>query len=165
MIPIEDLNRLPEHEFVEALRPVFEAAEPLATRLAAARPFASYDDLLDRAEAIALALPRDEQIEVVNAHPRIGADPASVSSASYKEQGYAAESGQDLKDVYAELARLNDEYEDRFGFRFVIFVNGRGKAEVLDVLRERVHGDADAELRTALRAMLDIGRDRYHAAV
>ena len=32
---------------------------------------------------------------------------------------------------------LNAEYEERFGFRFVVFVNRRPKSEILDVLRER----------------------------
>ena len=34
-----------------------------------------------------------------------------------------------------ELDRLNAEYEQRFGFRFVVFVNRRSKAEILEVLR------------------------------
>ena len=41
-------------------------------------------------------------------------------------------------EVLAELARLNREYEERFGFRFVVFVNRRPKAEILEVLRERI---------------------------
>ena len=33
-------------------------------------------------------MPEDEQIELVDAHPRLGAPPASVSAASFVEQGY-----------------------------------------------------------------------------
>jgi OHCU decarboxylase len=162
--PIEELNALPADELAPALRPLFEAAAPLATRLDAARPFTSYDELLDKAADIVFALPKSRQVGVVNAHPRIGADPNTVSGASYHEQGYANERGEDLASVYADLARLNKTYEDKFGFRFVVFVHGRSKAEVLEVLRERINGDADDELRTALQAILDIARARYHAA-
>ena len=40
--------------------------------------------------------------------------------------------------MLAELARLNQAYEERHGFRFVVFVNRRPKAEILDVLRVRI---------------------------
>ena len=160
LVPIESLNTAALVEFVAALRPLFEAADPLAKALYGARPFASYAELLDRAEALMPALTRQEQIEVVNAHPRIGASPSTVSEASYKEQGYAAEAGQDLTDVYARLRQLNAQYEQRFGFRFVVFVNGRSKAAVADVLDQRVNGQPDQELQVALHEMIAIARDR-----
>ena len=59
-----------------------------------------------------------------------GAYGASMSS-NYNTRPLVAE-------VLAELARLNDEYERRFGFEFVVFVNGRTRAELLPVLRERL---------------------------
>jgi OHCU decarboxylase len=164
VIPIDEFNALPPDAFAAALRPLFEAAEPLAARLHDCRPFRSYADLLDQAERIAFALPAADQRTVVNAHPRIGADPSTVSAASYREQGYAAEGDQDLSSVYAELTALNAEYERRFGFRFVVFVNRRSKAEILDVLRKRLSGEPEVERHAALRAMLDIARDRLRTS-
>jgi OHCU decarboxylase len=167
LLPIEELNGLPPDGVVEALRPLFEAAGPLGERLAAARPFASYDALLERAGALVDALPPDEQVVVVNAHPRIGESAAVVrqtSALSYREQGYEDEAGmapQELERVYAELARLNAAYEAKHGFRFVVFVNGRPKAAILEVLRERIANPREQELRTALREMLAIARDRF----
>ena len=130
-------------------------------------PFASYDALLERAGALVDALPPDEQVVVVNAHPRIGESAAVVrqtSALSYREQGYEDEAGmapQELERVYAELARLNAAYEAKHGFRFVVFVNGRPKAAILEVLRERIANPREQELRTALREMLAIARDRF----
>ncbi len=161
--PISELNELPRGRFAEALRPLFEAAEPLADALYDARPFRSYAELLERAESVALQLAEDQQVEVVNAHPPIGARPERVSEQSYREQGYAHEAALDraqLAQTYAALAELNQAYEARFGFRFVVFVNGRPKAEIVDVLRQRLTDDRDAELRTALSEMLAIARDR-----
>ncbi len=163
MRPIATLNELSEAEFAAALRPLFEAAEPLARALSAARPFASYSELIDRAETLALALPLSEQIVVLSAHPRIGANPENVSAASYAEQGYDHESAIDrrkLSAVYEELSTLNEQYEQRFGFRFVVFVNKRPKSEILTVLRVRLDNTRDEELRTALREMFEIARDR-----
>ena len=166
LLPIEEANRLPDDQFVEALRPLFEAAGPLGERLAAGRPYPSYEALLDRAEAVVGTLSPEERLVVVNAHPRIGESAAVVretSALSYREQGYDAEGGMDPSDrerLYADLARLNAEYESRFGFRFVVFVNGRPKAAVLEVLRTRLANEREQELGTALGEMLAIARDR-----
>jgi OHCU decarboxylase len=166
LVPIAALNDLPAAEFAAALRPLFEAAAPLADALYAARPFSSYADLLARARAIAVGLPVAQQIEVVNGHPRIGEDARAVSALSYREQGYDAEAALDAAEVarvYAELAELNARYEQRFGFRFVVFVNGRPKSAIVEVLQERLRGSADAELRVALSEMLAIAADRLRA--
>jgi OHCU decarboxylase len=166
LLPIEELNRLPPDAFAEALRPLFEAAGPLGERLAAGRPFASYQALLDRADRLVEELSPEAQVAILNAHPRIGESAAVVrqtSALSYREQGYDAEAGlapEQLERVYADLARLNTEYEARHGFRFVVFVNGRPKAAILEVLRERIGQPRERELRTALHEMLAIARDR-----
>jgi OHCU decarboxylase len=166
-MPIGDLNRLSMEEFVVALRPLFEAADPLARALYAECPFASYPDLLGSAERIAQALPPEDQITVLNAHPRIGANASGVSQASYREQGYDAESAipeDELRRTYAQLADLNDVYEQRFGFRFVVFVNKRPKSAILQLLQQRLHNSRDAELECCLREMFLIARDRYAAS-
>ncbi len=163
---INSLNVLTPAEFGAALRPLFEAASPLAEALYAARPYASYEDVIQRAESIAAHLPVAQQIEVVNAHPRIGENAAVVrsqSSLSYREQGYDRESSvptDDLQRIYAELAELNRKYEDRFGFRFVVFVNQRPKSEIVDLMRDRLHNSRESELETALRELFSIARDR-----
>src|SRR5262245_37337923 len=126
LVPIDEVNSLPLAGFEEALRPLFEAAGPLGERLAAGRPYASYEALLDRADALVDELSAAEQVVVVNAHPRIGESAAVVrrtSALSYREQGYDAEATmapEELELVYTELARLNADYETRHGFRFVV---------------------------------------------
>jgi OHCU decarboxylase len=164
--PIDRLNSLTSAEFAEAIRPLFEAAPPLARALVAMRPFTSYADVLDRTPAAIATLGEADMVEVINAHPRIGESAADVkllSELSYREQGYDREAGMDpaeLRRVYRDLAELNDAYEAKFGFRFVVFVNGRSKAEIVPVLRARIERDRDTEKRTALEDMVSIARDR-----
>jgi len=152
--PIDDLNGLHRDDFEVAIRPLFEIARPLADGLYARRPFASYEDLLDQAEAVQLDLSAADQIDVINAHPRIG-QRAGVSVLSAREQGAAED-----EDVHRSLQRLNDAYEARFGFRFVVFVNRRSRREIQAVLEERLRRPAEVERQTALREMIDIARDR-----
>jgi 2-oxo-4-hydroxy-4-carboxy--5-ureidoimidazoline (OHCU) decarboxylase len=103
-------------------------------------------------------VPVTDQVAVLSAHPRIGADPATLSAFSSREQG-----AEEPRWVYDQLAQLNTEYEARFGLRFVVFVNRRPKAEILTVLMQRLNNSREDELRTGLREMFLIARDRYAA--
>jgi 2-oxo-4-hydroxy-4-carboxy--5-ureidoimidazoline (OHCU) decarboxylase len=129
---------------------LFEPSSPLA-RKAAQRG----GDPVAAAEAALDELTEAEKVATLNAHPRIGAPTAALSSHSRREQG----SEEDPR-VLAELAQLNAEYESKFGFRFVVFVNGRPRSQILEVLRQRIHHARDQEMREGLAAIIAIARDR-----
>src|SRR5207247_6741733 len=82
-----ELDRLPAHDFVAGVGPLFEQAPGFLWRLAAARPFGSWARLFERAREIAHGMPQELQVELVDAHPRLGAPPASVSAMSFRAQG------------------------------------------------------------------------------
>jgi OHCU decarboxylase len=160
------LDRLPEGEFVAAMAPLFEGAPRFLARLAAGRPFGSTERLFERALEIALAMPEDEQRELIDAHPRLGAPPGSVSALSYVEQGYGAEAAgaaaeAEREHVAVELARLNEAYEARFGFRYCVFVAGRPRAALLPAFEAALLADPDTERRRALGDVVAIARARY----
>lgn len=160
MRSITDLNALDGEAFASELTPLFEGAPRFVARLAGARPFANADELFDAARATARSMPEEEQIELLNAHPRIGADPSAVSALSHAEQGYDAEEPDDQAWVNSELEALNEAYEGRFGFRFVIFVAGRPRTEILSLLERAVTLDRDEELRRGLDDVILIAADR-----
>jgi 2-oxo-4-hydroxy-4-carboxy--5-ureidoimidazoline (OHCU) decarboxylase len=83
-----------------------------------------------------------------------------VSAASFKEQGYDHDATP--PELFLRLAHLNDEYEQKFGFRFVVFVNRRPKAAIVPILEARLRGTRDEERRTALREILAIAEDRLN---
>jgi 2-oxo-4-hydroxy-4-carboxy--5-ureidoimidazoline (OHCU) decarboxylase len=118
----------------------------------------TWEMLFERAGEIARAMPLPEQIELLNAHPRIGARPAAVSALSYREQGYDRDPG--TAELQAQLDRLNDEYEEHFGFRFVVFVNGRSRAQIAKLLAGCLEADRQAELERGLSDVIAIARDR-----
>jgi len=137
---------------------LFENAGPLLERLRSEGPFTSGAAMLKRAREIVNELSEADQIAVINAHPRIGERPDKVSAASFKEQSYDRDTTP--PEVFLRLANLNDEYEQKFGFRFVIFVNRRSKEAIVPVLEARLRGARDDERRTALREILAIAEDR-----
>jgi 2-oxo-4-hydroxy-4-carboxy--5-ureidoimidazoline (OHCU) decarboxylase len=139
---------LPRQLSAEELAVLFEGRTALVERLAAT------DDPLGRAREVAAALTDAEQREALAAHPAIGA--AGLSARSAAEQGE-----DDDPAVLAELAELNRAYEERFGFRFVVFVDGRSRAELVPVLRARLGRTRDEELATGLDELVAIAIDRW----
>lgn len=116
--------------------------------------------MLARAREILAQLSESEQIAVINAHPRIGERPDTISQASFREQGYDRDTTP--PEVLRRLATLNEEYEAKFGFRFVVFVNRRSKEAIVPLLEARLRGARDEERRTALREILAIAEDRLN---
>lgn len=157
--PIARLNDLPADQFGTAIRPLFEGAPRFVARLAAGRPYRSYEQLLRRGLEVALEMPEEEQLELIDGHPRIGAVPASISALSYREQGYDREPAAAAA-LQAELDELNDAYERRFGFRFLIFVAGRSRSAIVPIMRDRLTAERDEEKERALRDVFAIARDR-----
>ena len=112
------------------------------------------DDPLGEAHEVIAQLSEADKLEALNAHPAIGARKLSARSAA--EQGGDADPV-----VLTELAYLNQVYEEKFGFRFVVFVNRRPKAEILDVLRERLERTREEELATGVNELVAIAKDRW----
>ena len=147
----------------ESMAPLFEGAPRFLARLGAAGPFASDDELFATARRIAHTMPEHEQVELIDAHPRLGAPPGSVSALSFTEQGYDRGAGTPpgQPDLAAELAARNDAYEGRFGFRYCVFVNGRSREALLPGMTAALDADRDTELHRALDAVVDIAVDRH----
>ena len=157
---IDDLDVIAPGAFAAAVAPLFEGAPRFLGRLAMARPFGTMDELFANARRIAHSMPEDEQIELADAHPRLGAPSGSVSAMSYREQGYDRGAAAQ-PDVATELERLNDAYETRFGFRYCVFVAGRTRDALLPDMEAALGEDRASELHRALDAVIDIARDRY----
>jgi len=165
-LDIDELDVIAPGAFASRVAPLFEGARGFLGRLAMARPFGTADAMFATARTIAHAMPEDEQVELIDAHPRLGAPPGSVSALSYVEQGYAAEAAQEAADAEAarvavELERLNAAYEERFGFRYCVFVAGRPRAALLAEVEAALGRDRRGEIRRALDAVVDIARARY----
>ena len=142
------MRDLPRQLNADGLAGLFEGRTRLVELLAAReRP------LETAPEAIA-ELSEAEKLEALNAHPAIGARDLSARSA--EEQGADADPV-----VQTELAYLNQVYEEKFGFRFVVFVNRRPKLEILGELRSRLERTREEELETALTELVAIARDRW----
>lgn len=158
---IADLDALPAETAAHLLRTLFEDAPRFLLRLAGARPFGDDTGLISRAQELARTIPEEEQVELLDAHPRIGADPRTVSALSHAEQGYdRPQASTTAPWVVEELDALNDAYERVFGFRFVVFVAGRSRDQILPILERALRDEREGELRRGLDDVVDIAADR-----
>jgi 2-oxo-4-hydroxy-4-carboxy-5-ureidoimidazoline decarboxylase len=144
------VHELPRQLSAEELDELFEGHSRLTEELA------RLPDPLGHARAVLADLPEEAQIEALNTHPRIG-EPGG-SDRSTREQG-----SDDDPALLAALRRLNKAYENKFGFRFVVFVNRRPRAEILSVLRERLQREREEELGMGLDELVAIALDRWQS--
>jgi 2-oxo-4-hydroxy-4-carboxy--5-ureidoimidazoline (OHCU) decarboxylase len=126
---------------------VDELAELFSGRTAFVERLAKEHDPLTKAFEVSQQLTDREKLEALETHPRIG-------ERSPEQHG-------DDPEALAELAELNRAYEEKFGFRFIVFVNRRSRRELLPILRQRMGHTREQELDTALRELVEIARDRW----
>jgi 2-oxo-4-hydroxy-4-carboxy--5-ureidoimidazoline (OHCU) decarboxylase len=145
------MRDLPRQLSVDELADLFQARSRFVEALA------GEEDPLLRAREVLAELPEEDRVEALAHHPRIGAP--NLSGRSAAEQGANADAA-----VLAELAELNAAYEQRFGFRFVVFVNRRPRAEIIPVLRERLGRTREEELETGCDELVAIAVDRWRSS-
>jgi 2-oxo-4-hydroxy-4-carboxy--5-ureidoimidazoline (OHCU) decarboxylase len=146
------MRELPRQLSFEELAELFEGRTRLVELLA------GREHPLEAAPEVLAELSEADKLEALAAHPAIGAR-AGLSERAAAEQGADADPV-----TLTELAYLNQVYEEKFGFRFVVFVNGRPKTEILEVLRGRLERTREEELETALGELVAIARDRWESS-
>ncbi|MDF3340816.1 2-oxo-4-hydroxy-4-carboxy-5-ureidoimidazoline decarboxylase [Mycolicibacterium septicum] len=151
---LAEFNRLSERQRMHMLFEV--CSSPIwARRVLAGGPFRDTEALLDRADRVLAELPDTEIDAALDGHPRIGGRVDNASSA--REQAGMATAGDDVR---AELAAKNHEYEDRFGYVYLVCASGRSAGELLDILTERLDNDPETERRVMRNELAKITRLR-----
>ncbi|MFN2516471.1 MAG: 2-oxo-4-hydroxy-4-carboxy-5-ureidoimidazoline decarboxylase [Pyrinomonadaceae bacterium] len=123
-----------------------------AKRMIVERPFEDFDDLIAKADHVWWLLEPHDWLEAFQSHPKIGQKkPDQQTSAeaqawSEEEQSVARNATQKTKQA---LAALNDVYEEKFGYIFIVCATGKTSEEMLDILRHRLGNNPDEELRNA----------------
>jgi len=150
----DGFNRLTERQRMNLLFGV--CSSPIwVRRVLTAGPFADADALLDRADRVLAELPDRELEAALDGHPRIGALVDNASSA--REQAGVADADDGVR---AELAAKNREYDDRFGYVYLVCASGRSAEELLAILTDRLHNDPGTERRVMRNELTKINRLR-----
>ncbi len=145
------LNALPSSEAESELLKCCGARE-WAAQLIAARPFNSVDDLIVKADQVWWSLEPRDWLEAFHSHPKIGEKKAAAATAAEAQKWSEDEQSgtrNSALETMAALAELNREYEEKFGFIFIVCASGKSSEEMLAILRQRVGNNADEELLNA----------------
>jgi 2-oxo-4-hydroxy-4-carboxy-5-ureidoimidazoline decarboxylase len=125
-----------------------------ASRMTALRPFESREVLLAAADEVWNSLGPDDWREAFAHHPRIG-ERATGTAAG--EQSGMRSADDRLRD---DLAQANREYEERFGYIYIVCATGKTGSEMLEIVQQRLANDPEAELRIAAEEQRKITRIR-----
>ncbi len=162
---LDALNRASREDFVAALGGIFEHSPWVAERAFDARPFADVGALHAAMCAAMRGAGQDAQLALIRAHPQLAGRAAiagELTDASTREQQGA---GLDrcTPDEFAQITRLNDAYQARFGFPFIVAVKGHTRQGILAAMRARVGRAAAVEFDEALNQIERIAGFRLDA--
>lgn len=159
---LKRLNALDEKE----ARAVFHSccgSSAWVDGMIARRQFASVRALFAAADTVWWSLGVKDFLEAFAAHPRIGqtkkAAPQSEKSAEWS-RGEQRSVAQADAATLERLAKLNDEYYEKFGFTFIVFATGKSAPEMLELLEQRVRRGKADEVETAAVEQAKITRVR-----
>jgi 2-oxo-4-hydroxy-4-carboxy-5-ureidoimidazoline decarboxylase len=134
-----------------------------ADRVAAARPYAAFEDLCSEAEKVWFELVPSEWLEAFSHHPRIG-ERQAVRSQTREERRWSEQEQASTAVASAELMKRLDQanrvYYERFGFIFIVCATGKSAAEMLALLESRINNDVETEIRIAAEEQSKITRIR-----
>ena len=100
--------------------------------------------------------------KIISAHPRLGEPKKQNLSIHSSNEQKSLTNDNDDPEILNKLKELNEKYEKNFpGLRYVVFVNGRNKIEIINDMNKRINrNDIILERKEAFNAMCDIALDR-----
>jgi OHCU decarboxylase len=159
---LEELNSLPsvaaDEEFLKCC-----GSTRWAREMTEARPFASLEELCEKANAVCESLNEEDWLEAFRAHPKIGERKAATDQ-SQQAQSWSAQEQSEIanaaRQTIDELAQQNRNYEAQFGFIFIVCATGKSPEEMVKLLHSRIGNDRRDELLIAAEEQCKITRLR-----
>lgn len=161
-LTLDQVNALDREGFVAALGGLFEGPPWIVEEAWAARPFASRDGLYDALCRVMFDAPVEQQVALIRAHPDLVGRAALAGTLSPASTAEQAAAGLDRLTPHqiATFTRLNAEYQQRFGFPFVICARENKTQSILTGFGERMGHSREEEIATALDEVAKICRLR-----
>ena len=164
---LAEINALDRGKFVAALGGVFEHSPWVADAAWAERPFVNLGALHAAMVAAMRSASAEAQLALVRAHPELAGKAAirgELTAGSRSEQSGAGLTHCSPQEL-ARLKDLNDTYNIKFGFPFIIAVNGLDRAAIIARFAERLERERPVEFEEALQQIARIARFRLEAMV
>ena len=155
---IAQLDAMSVDDAVAALAGLYEHSPWIAAAALAARPFGDVAGLKRALVAAVDASGRDAQLALLRAHPRLAGKAMIAGTLTAESTDEQSRSGLThcSPEEFACLHALNDAYDRRFGWPFILAVrgpDGRGltRAAIIETFEQRLRNTPDAEFDACLR--------------
>jgi len=148
---LELINKLEESEAVSELMKCCGSSR-WAALVVEARPFQDEESLLHSAMSAWKKTEPEDWLEAFSHHPKIGERKAEKTQTEQEREWSAQEQSNTAKipeDSLNELTELNRQYEERFGYIFIVCATGKTAEEILRLLKTRLLNDPETELKVA----------------
>ena len=154
------LNEMECDQFVAILGEIFEGTPAIAQQAWHQRPFNTVEALHQCMVEVMNGMTVDEQMMLTRSHPDLGSK-AIMADASVKEQAGVGLDQLTLEE-YQQFQGLNQAYQERFGFPFIVAVKNHTKASILEAFQTRLKNSVEAEREQALAEIGQIARFRLN---
>ncbi|MBO6492950.1 MAG: 2-oxo-4-hydroxy-4-carboxy-5-ureidoimidazoline decarboxylase [Pelagibacteraceae bacterium] len=160
---INKINNLSQIKFNEIFANIFEKTKWIAERLYNQKPFNSFEDLCSKILEIFKTTSKENQLKIIRAHPDL-ADKTKISLLNIDSRTEQNRAGlnQCSEKEFREFKNLNNEYKKKFGFPFILAVEGKNKAEILNKFKKRILNSADDEFKEAISQVCKIANLRLN---
>lgn len=157
-LTLQGINSASEAEFGQLLEGVYEHSPWIAERAYNSRPFVSVAALKHALVSVVRQASREEQLRLIRAHPELAGKAmiARTLTAESTSEQHRAGLSQCTPAEFERIQNLNADYNQRFGFPFILAVrgprgNGLAKAEIISAFARRSRNQPDFEFQEALR--------------
>ncbi|PAD89271.1 OHCU decarboxylase [Niallia circulans] len=163
MYTIAEINQMNRQEFIEKIGWVFEHSPWIANKTWKYHPFPSLNTLYQLMVQAVTEAPIEDQLDLIRAHPDLGAKLQMTSSSSKEQKG--AGLNQLSQQEFMQFAALNKAYSEKFGFPFILAVKGHTKDSIYQSMKERINHTKKEEFQTALIEIFAISKYRLEEIV
>ena len=158
MNSLNKVNKLSKSDFISIFGNVFEKTDWIAEKAYALKPFNNFQELFSKMMEIFENSKKEKHIEILNAHPHLAVEKKLTEDSKNEQKNASLNQCNDAE--FIEFKKLNEEYEKKFGFPFIIAVKGKNKEEILNSFRQRITNNINLEFEEAKKQVKKIASFR-----
>jgi 2-oxo-4-hydroxy-4-carboxy-5-ureidoimidazoline decarboxylase len=161
---IDELNTLDQAGFVACLADIYEHSPWVAECASLLRPYADIVSLAAAMQTCVQSADPAAQLTLIRAHPELAGKLAvsgGLTAASRSEQAVAGLNNCSPEE-FATLTALNNAYQAKFAFPFIVAVRGMHRADIITAMQHRIANTPEQEVVAALQQIGRIAQFRLN---
>ena len=158
MDSIDKFNKLSKAEFISIFGNIFEKTEWIAEKCYESKPYNNLDELVSKMMKVFENIEKERHLEILNSHPDLVVEKKLTENSKNEQKNASLNLCND--EEFIEFKKLNEEYKKKFGFPFIIAVNGKNKEEILNSFRQRITNNINLEFEEAKKQVKKIASFR-----